>query len=183
MTLPENLSRRAVLMKLGLALQWHHCRGRRRSHSRLCSSPRFFVLERSATQAGSHSAPSINFPPAKRASPPSAIPMFRLGMARPPKAPAGSAASTRKPFKSSPSIVRISAVRSVGSRSPDSSCVPATAASITKTALALPALLNAASSNTPTKLMDSNLLIKAGELPTPGSPSALVNISGKLPCA
>lgn len=32
------------------------------------------------------------------------------------------------------------------------------------------------------KLEDGKLYIKAGELPTPGSPSALVNISGKLPC-
>ncbi len=35
----------------------------------------------------------------------------------------------------------------------------------------------------PYKIDDGKLFIKAGELPTPGSPSALVNISGKLPCA
>jgi Rieske Fe-S protein len=34
----------------------------------------------------------------------------------------------------------------------------------------------------PYKIEEGKLLIKAGELPTPGSPSALVNISGKLPC-
>ena len=33
------------------------------------------------------------------------------------------------------------------------------------------------------KIEGSNLLIKAGELPTPGNPTALVNISGKSPCA
>lgn len=33
------------------------------------------------------------------------------------------------------------------------------------------------------KIEDGKLFIKAGELPTPGNPSALVNISGKLPCA
>jgi len=33
------------------------------------------------------------------------------------------------------------------------------------------------------KIDGSNLFIKAGELPTPGNPTALVNISGKLPCA
>jgi menaquinol-cytochrome c reductase iron-sulfur subunit len=32
------------------------------------------------------------------------------------------------------------------------------------------------------KIEGGKLLIKAGELPTPGGPSALVNISGKLPC-
>jgi Rieske Fe-S protein len=32
------------------------------------------------------------------------------------------------------------------------------------------------------KMESGKLLIKAGDLPTPGSPSALVNISGKLPC-
>jgi menaquinol-cytochrome c reductase iron-sulfur subunit len=34
----------------------------------------------------------------------------------------------------------------------------------------------------PYKIEEGKLLIKAGELPTPGSPSALVNIGGKLPC-
>jgi len=34
----------------------------------------------------------------------------------------------------------------------------------------------------PYKIEEGKLLIKAGELPTPGSPSALINISGKLPC-
>ncbi len=34
----------------------------------------------------------------------------------------------------------------------------------------------------PYKIEDGKLFIKAGELPTPGSPTALVNISGKLPC-
>jgi quinol---cytochrome c reductase iron-sulfur subunit, bacillus type len=34
----------------------------------------------------------------------------------------------------------------------------------------------------PYKIDDGNLFIKAGELPTPGSPSAFVNISGRLPC-
>ena len=33
------------------------------------------------------------------------------------------------------------------------------------------------------KVEDGKLFIRAGELPTPGNPSALVNISGKLPCA
>jgi menaquinol-cytochrome c reductase iron-sulfur subunit len=35
----------------------------------------------------------------------------------------------------------------------------------------------------PHKIDQGKLFIKAGELPTPGSPSALINISGKLPCA
>ncbi|MGB9433884.1 MAG: Rieske 2Fe-2S domain-containing protein [Candidatus Acidiferrum sp.] len=35
----------------------------------------------------------------------------------------------------------------------------------------------------PYKVEEGKLFIKAGELPTPGSPSALLNISGKLPCA
>jgi menaquinol-cytochrome c reductase iron-sulfur subunit len=35
----------------------------------------------------------------------------------------------------------------------------------------------------PYKIESGNLLIKAGELPTPGSPTALVNIDGKSPCA
>jgi menaquinol-cytochrome c reductase iron-sulfur subunit len=35
----------------------------------------------------------------------------------------------------------------------------------------------------PYKIEEGKLFIKAGELPTPASPSALVNISGKLPCA
>jgi nitrite reductase/ring-hydroxylating ferredoxin subunit len=34
----------------------------------------------------------------------------------------------------------------------------------------------------PYKVEVGKLFIKAGELPTPGNPSALVNISGKLPC-
>ena len=33
------------------------------------------------------------------------------------------------------------------------------------------------------KVEEGKLFIKAGELPTPGNPSALVSISGKLPCA
>jgi menaquinol-cytochrome c reductase iron-sulfur subunit len=33
------------------------------------------------------------------------------------------------------------------------------------------------------RVEDGKLFIKAGELPTPGDPSAMVNISGKLPCA
>jgi nitrite reductase/ring-hydroxylating ferredoxin subunit len=33
------------------------------------------------------------------------------------------------------------------------------------------------------KIEDGQLFIKAGELPTPGNPSAMVNIGGKLPCA
>jgi nitrite reductase/ring-hydroxylating ferredoxin subunit len=33
------------------------------------------------------------------------------------------------------------------------------------------------------KIEQEKLFIKAGELPTPGSPSALISISGKLPCA
>ena len=33
------------------------------------------------------------------------------------------------------------------------------------------------------KVEDGKLFIKAAELPTPGSPNALVNLSGKLPCA
>ncbi len=32
------------------------------------------------------------------------------------------------------------------------------------------------------KVEAGKLFVKAGELPTPGNPSALVNISGKLPC-
>jgi menaquinol-cytochrome c reductase iron-sulfur subunit len=32
------------------------------------------------------------------------------------------------------------------------------------------------------KVEDGKLFIKAGELPTPGNPSALVQLSGKLPC-
>lgn len=35
----------------------------------------------------------------------------------------------------------------------------------------------------PYKIEDGKLFIKAGELPTPGNPTALVNIDGKLPCA
>jgi menaquinol-cytochrome c reductase iron-sulfur subunit len=35
----------------------------------------------------------------------------------------------------------------------------------------------------PYKIEEGKLFIKAGELPTPTSPSALVDISGKLPCA
>jgi menaquinol-cytochrome c reductase iron-sulfur subunit len=35
----------------------------------------------------------------------------------------------------------------------------------------------------PYKIEDGKLFIRAGGLPTPGNPSALVNISGKLPCA
>lgn len=35
----------------------------------------------------------------------------------------------------------------------------------------------------PHKIEDGKLLIQAGELPTPGSPSALINIDRKLPCA
>jgi menaquinol-cytochrome c reductase iron-sulfur subunit len=35
----------------------------------------------------------------------------------------------------------------------------------------------------PYKIEEGKLFIKAGELPTPASPSAFVNISGKLPCA
>jgi menaquinol-cytochrome c reductase iron-sulfur subunit len=35
----------------------------------------------------------------------------------------------------------------------------------------------------PHKIEEGKLFIKAGELPTPESPSALINISGKLPCA
>lgn len=33
------------------------------------------------------------------------------------------------------------------------------------------------------KLQNGTLMIKAGELPTPGNPSALVRINGKFPCA
>jgi len=35
----------------------------------------------------------------------------------------------------------------------------------------------------PYKIEEGKLLIKAGELPTPGSPSALIGISEKFPCA
>ena len=35
----------------------------------------------------------------------------------------------------------------------------------------------------PYKIEEGKLFIKAGELPTPGNPSAFVDISGKLPCA
>jgi menaquinol-cytochrome c reductase iron-sulfur subunit len=35
----------------------------------------------------------------------------------------------------------------------------------------------------PYRLEDGKLFIKGGELPTPGSPTALVNIDGKFPCA
>jgi menaquinol-cytochrome c reductase iron-sulfur subunit len=35
----------------------------------------------------------------------------------------------------------------------------------------------------PYRIEDGKLLIKGGELPTPGSPTALVNIDGKFPCA
>jgi menaquinol-cytochrome c reductase iron-sulfur subunit len=35
----------------------------------------------------------------------------------------------------------------------------------------------------PHKIEDGKLFIKGGELPTPGSPAALVNIDGKFPCA
>jgi menaquinol-cytochrome c reductase iron-sulfur subunit len=34
----------------------------------------------------------------------------------------------------------------------------------------------------PHKVEQGKLFIKAGQLPTPGNPSALVNMSGKLPC-
>ncbi len=35
----------------------------------------------------------------------------------------------------------------------------------------------------PYKIEDGKLLIKAGELPTPGNPTALVKLDGKFPCA
>jgi menaquinol-cytochrome c reductase iron-sulfur subunit len=35
----------------------------------------------------------------------------------------------------------------------------------------------------PYKIQDGKLLIKAGELPTPGNPTALVKLDGKFPCA
>jgi nitrite reductase/ring-hydroxylating ferredoxin subunit len=35
----------------------------------------------------------------------------------------------------------------------------------------------------PHKIEDGKLFIKGGELPTPGNPAALVNIDGKFPCA
>ena len=72
--------------------------------------------------------------------------------------------------RSSPSIVRISAVRCAGSRSPACSCVRATAAPIMKTAPARPALPNAASSNTRTRLKKENFSSKPANCPLPEVP-------------
>ena len=88
------------------------------------------------------------------------------GTARPTIFPAGYAAFREKNSRSSPSTARILDVRCAGSRSRDCSCVPVTAACITRTARAPPDRRRADLFEYPYKVEDGHLMIEAGQLPT-----------------
>ena len=84
------------------------------------------------------------------------------------------------------SIARTWAVPCDGFRNRDCSCARAMAGFTTRTARAHPVRRSGACSNIAFKVLDGNLQIQAGEMPTPGLSAAnktLINITEKPPCA
>jgi hypothetical protein len=166
MTLPDNLSRRAMLVKLGILFNGIVAAILAIPILRYVLSP----VTRSRKVGYETWLPlgSVDQFPAGQT---------RLGTFRNPDVQpwdgktADSACWVRRiddhTFRSLPSIACISAVPFVGFPNPASSCVRATAASITKMALAPPVLPSAASSNTHIRLRKGSSSSKPVNCPLP----------------
>ena len=170
MTLPDNLSRRALFMKLGILFNGIIAAFLAIPILRYVLAPVTRGLK-FGYEAWLPLGSLEQFPAAKRVSELSAIPTFSPGMARPPTATAGSAASTIAPFRSLPSIACILAAPFAGSRNLAFSCAPATVVSTTKTADAHRVLPNVAFTNTLTRLNKGSSSSKPGNCPLPLVPA------------
>ena len=170
----DGLSRRAMLVKIGTVLQWHRrcdSGGADRAVSPVAGDAR--AERRISSLAVTRRARAVSCRP----DPPGHVPQSRRrsgGMGRPPISPAGCETSMARISRSSPSIARTSDARCAGSRSRTFSCVRATAASITRMVRTRPGLRRAGCFSTSYKIEDGKLFIKAGEMPTTGSPTATI---------